>query len=309
MDYIFSSSVLNTSIRYLTISYNVGCQWFTKFWKYLMYLLITTAFSMPMLAVHALVPNFYLQSHEEKCQVPFSYNYQKGTGRTEGKGVEQNWDWRNPQEASTSEMTPGNWWDTLNDCFGWLNFWKSMGLGEFPQLTIYAELIIFLQATSCLSSCYILYLRWKKLVVTTPYLTLGCAWIYQTKWLPWRWKFRHGSRIRHTLTCIVCQSQVSSISCKGIQHQLINTSVRYNFVKTVIVDCQRGEDKGRRRTSTHTWSKWEFIPAAGDYCWEHCARGSSLDLDSAGSDVASGKTQSVAMLSTTNGWMQSLSCC
>ena len=32
-----------------------------------------------------------------------------------------------------------------------------------------------------------------------------------------------------------------------------------------------------------------------------CARGSSLDSDSAGLDVASGKTQTVAMLSTTNG--------
>ena len=84
-----------------------------------------------MSAVHALVPKFHLQSHKEKYHAPFSYNYQKGTSRTEGKGVEQNWDWMNPPVTFTCEMTPGNWWDVLNDCFSWLHFWKIMGLGMF----------------------------------------------------------------------------------------------------------------------------------------------------------------------------------
>ena len=48
----------------------------------------------------------------------------------EGEGVEQNQDWMNPQTPSTAEMTPGHCWDTLNNCFGWLNFQKTMGLGE-----------------------------------------------------------------------------------------------------------------------------------------------------------------------------------
>ena len=131
MDYIFSLSVINVGIRYLTISYDMGCQWFTNFWKWVQLLPTAISFLMPMLAVHALVPKFHLQSHEEKCHTPFSYNYQKGAGRTEGGGVERNWDWINPQAPSTCEMTPGNRWDTLNDCFGWLNFQKSMGLGMF----------------------------------------------------------------------------------------------------------------------------------------------------------------------------------
>lgn len=130
MDYIFSSSVINVSICY-TISYNVGCWWFTNFWKQVQLLPTAISFSMPMSAVHALIHKFHPQSHKEKCHAPFSYNYQKGTGRTEGEGVEWNWDWMNPQVPSTCEMTLGNQWDTLNDCFGWLNFQKSIGLGMF----------------------------------------------------------------------------------------------------------------------------------------------------------------------------------
>ena len=131
MDYIFSLSVINVSICYLTISYDVGCQWFTNFWKQVQLLPTAVSFSMPMLAVCALIPKFHLQSHKEKCHAPFSYNYQKGTSRTEGEGVERNWDWMNPQAPSTCEMTLGNQCNMLNDCFGWLNFWKSMGLGTF----------------------------------------------------------------------------------------------------------------------------------------------------------------------------------
>ena len=44
-----------------------------------------------------------------------------------------------------------------------------------------------------------------------------------------------------------------------------------------------------------------LLDALGDLYSRHCAMGSSLDSDSAGSDMASGKTQAVAMLSTTNG--------
>lgn len=88
------------------------------------------ALALPEWALRVLVPKFYLQSHVVQCHAPYSYNYQKGAGRTEGEGVERNWDWMNPQAASTCEMTPGHRWDTLDDCFGWLNFRKSMGLGK-----------------------------------------------------------------------------------------------------------------------------------------------------------------------------------
>ena len=75
MDYIFSSSVVGIGVHYLTIPYDLGCQWFTNFWKCLQLLLAAVGFLMPLWAVCALVPKFHLQSHEEKCHAPFLYNY------------------------------------------------------------------------------------------------------------------------------------------------------------------------------------------------------------------------------------------
>lgn len=148
MDYIFSSSILGAGVWSLTISYDVGCQWFTKFWKRVKFHPAAVACLMPISAIRALVPKFHIQSHEEKCQPPFLYNYLKGAGRAEGEGVERNWDWLNPQAPSTAEMTPGHRWDTLNDCFGWLNFRKSMVLGEWLPQTIYAKLTPFCRQPS-----------------------------------------------------------------------------------------------------------------------------------------------------------------
>ena len=39
-------------------------------------------------------------------------------GRTDGEGVERNWDDLGAQVASTAEMTPGNHWDMLDNCSG-----------------------------------------------------------------------------------------------------------------------------------------------------------------------------------------------
>jgi hypothetical protein len=129
MDYLFTSGVAGVGIRLLTISYDVGCQWFTNFWRRMEFLPNTLRLLLPPWAVCALVPKFHLQSHEPKCHAPFSFNYAKGVGRAEGEGVERTWDWLNGQAVSTAEMTPGHRWDTLDDCAAWLNYRKTMGLG------------------------------------------------------------------------------------------------------------------------------------------------------------------------------------
>ena len=84
---------------------------------------------LPASVVRALVPKFHLLSHEEKCHSAFSFNYCKGCSRAEGEGVKRNWDELNGQAPLTAEMVPGHRWETLNDCCGWANFRKTMGLG------------------------------------------------------------------------------------------------------------------------------------------------------------------------------------
>lgn len=131
MDFIFTSSIINVGLRMVCISYDVSCQWFKNFRTRLPKL--PAALQPPpalLNSLNALVPKFHLQSHEEKCHGPFSFNFCFGSGRTEGEGVERNWAELNGQAPSTAEMTPGHRLETLDDCCGWVNWRKTMGLGE-----------------------------------------------------------------------------------------------------------------------------------------------------------------------------------
>ena len=129
MDYLFASSIAGCGLRLVTISYDVGCQWFMKFWTRIQYLPHALGLNLPSLNIRALVPKFHLQSHIEACHSAFSFNFFKGGARTDGEGVERNWDELNGQAPSTSEMLPGARWNTLDDCCGWVNWRKTMGLG------------------------------------------------------------------------------------------------------------------------------------------------------------------------------------
>jgi len=129
MDYLFASSIAGVGLRMLTISYDVGCQWFTNFWRRVPFLPPGIGLSLPGFLIRALVPKFHLQSHNEGCHSAFSFNYCKGRARTDGEGVERNWEDLNGQAPSTSEMLPGARWDTLDDCCSWINWRKTMGLG------------------------------------------------------------------------------------------------------------------------------------------------------------------------------------
>ena len=129
MDYIFTSSIAGAGLQLITISYDVSCQWFTKFWQRVLHLPVLFTASLPLMSVRALVPKFHLQSHNEGCHSAFSFNFFKGGARTDGEGVERNWDELNGQGPSTSEMLPGSRWDTLDDCCAWVNWRKNMVLG------------------------------------------------------------------------------------------------------------------------------------------------------------------------------------
>ncbi|KAJ7844576.1 hypothetical protein B0H13DRAFT_1908834 [Mycena leptocephala] len=64
-----------------------------------------------------------------KCHGPYSFNYTKGVGRTDGEGVERNWSWLNRAARFISVMGPGSRDDTLDDLCGWGNWRKTVDLG------------------------------------------------------------------------------------------------------------------------------------------------------------------------------------
>jgi hypothetical protein len=81
--------------------------------------------------VRFVVPKLHLCAHTLLCQRTYSLNYLPGSGRTDGEGVERPWANIGGMATSTREMGPGSRHDTLDDHFGYWNWQKLVGLGEF----------------------------------------------------------------------------------------------------------------------------------------------------------------------------------
>ncbi|KAJ7846077.1 hypothetical protein B0H14DRAFT_2584366 [Mycena olivaceomarginata] len=96
MDYLWFSSVIGIILLTIITSYDIACQWGRNFWK---------------------------------RARPYSFNYTKGVGRTDGEGVKRNWSWLNLAARSVSVMGPGTREDTIDDLCGFSNWKKTVGLG------------------------------------------------------------------------------------------------------------------------------------------------------------------------------------
>ncbi|KAH7918297.1 hypothetical protein BV22DRAFT_1108395 [Leucogyrophana mollusca] len=75
-------------------------------------------------------------THETKCTIPHSFNFMPGVGRTDSKGIEQNWSKMNCVANSTKEMGPASRHDTLSDHFGHHNWRKYTTFGEYLLVAI-----------------------------------------------------------------------------------------------------------------------------------------------------------------------------
>ncbi|KAJ7821558.1 hypothetical protein B0H14DRAFT_3471465 [Mycena olivaceomarginata] len=129
MDYIWFSSLMGIILLTVIASYDIACQWGINFWS--------RAQQMPehlklpdWVQVIFKVPKFHLPPHVKKCHSPFSFNFTKGVGQTDGEGVERNWSWLNSAARSVSVMGPGSREDTIDDLCGFSNWKKTADLGK-----------------------------------------------------------------------------------------------------------------------------------------------------------------------------------
>ncbi|KAK7048776.1 CxC2 domain-containing protein [Favolaschia claudopus] len=129
MDFLWFSSLLGITLLTIVASYDIACQWCRNFWK--------RAKEMPddlqlpdWVQVIFKVPKFHLPPHVKKCHGPFSFNFTKGVGRTDGEGVERNWSWLNLAARSISVMGPGAREDTIDDLCAFFNWKKTVDLGN-----------------------------------------------------------------------------------------------------------------------------------------------------------------------------------
>ena len=76
-----------------------------------------------------MVPKFHLRAHQTSCQTKYSFNYAPGCGQTHGETVEEGWSNSNQAASQTKEMGPGTRAMTLDDVFGFANWWTIENLG------------------------------------------------------------------------------------------------------------------------------------------------------------------------------------
>ncbi|KAJ6514716.1 hypothetical protein DFH09DRAFT_1332844 [Mycena vulgaris] len=109
--------------------YDIACQWGINFWERMKKM--PAHMRLPAgVKVQFKVPKFHLPPHVKKCHGPYSFNFTKWVGRTDGEGVERNWSWLNMAARLVSVMGPGSREDTIDDFCGFTNWRKMCGLGN-----------------------------------------------------------------------------------------------------------------------------------------------------------------------------------
>lgn len=126
MDFILFSSILNTILLYLILSYDIACQFSKNFWTCMKGLPEWMHIDPEKVFVWFKVPNFHILSHKWPCHSPFSFHWMWGAGMTDGKDVEQNWDFTNGAALSTKMMGPGRWHAFLEGFFAFHNGWRTV---------------------------------------------------------------------------------------------------------------------------------------------------------------------------------------
>ena len=117
MDYMYFSSLRDTKIKRLVVSYDIACQWHLNLFNRMEIMPESLRLSPTIEAITYLIPKFHLPAHIKKCNLMFSFNLTRGVGKTDGEAPERGWSDINTVAHSTKEMGPGSRRDTLDDHF------------------------------------------------------------------------------------------------------------------------------------------------------------------------------------------------
>ncbi|KAJ7020541.1 hypothetical protein C8F04DRAFT_974156, partial [Mycena alexandri] len=129
MDFILFSALLGFSLMWLTISYDIACQWQKNLLSQMTKLPVPLKLKMGDIKWQCVLPVWHTGSHEEECRNAHSLSVKPGVGKSDGEGVEV----LNPAAYHTKDMGIGNREDHLNDKVDNHNFLKNIGLGYYLQ--------------------------------------------------------------------------------------------------------------------------------------------------------------------------------
>jgi hypothetical protein len=129
MDYFCLATLEHNLPSVLVISYDIVCQWSVNFVARCLKYPPNVIGANPAMDIKYLVPKFHLPAHVQKCRDNYSFNLTPHVGRTDGEAPERGWASSNDLAYSTREMGPGSRRDTLDDCFGDMNWSKATRMG------------------------------------------------------------------------------------------------------------------------------------------------------------------------------------
>ncbi|CUA69229.1 Elongator complex protein 1 [Rhizoctonia solani] len=109
------------------MTYNVWCHWIVNFAERAALLPEDIALPDDIDLVGA-IPKWHLTGHERQCFVRWSLDHTQYVGRMEGEGPERVWAHVNEHSGSTSEMSPGQRTDSLNNIAAYWNFSRATNL-------------------------------------------------------------------------------------------------------------------------------------------------------------------------------------
>ncbi|KAJ7025068.1 hypothetical protein C8F04DRAFT_1212966 [Mycena alexandri] len=143
MDFIVFSALLGFSLLWLTISYDIACQWRKNLLARMEKLPEALQLSMKDIRLQCALPVWHAGSHEEECCNAHSLSVKPGVGKSDSEGVERTWAVLNPAAYHTKDMNIGNREDHLNDKIDNHNFLKNIGLSSLaeraPQVAAFKE--------------------------------------------------------------------------------------------------------------------------------------------------------------------------
>ncbi|EIN09765.1 hypothetical protein PUNSTDRAFT_133533 [Punctularia strigosozonata HHB-11173 SS5] len=131
MDYIFWSTLLLLGcVLPVVVSYDIACQW-KKNLKTRHAALPARFAALSAITLRFFIPNLHVHGHALLCQLLMYFLLHEYVGLTHAETIEQEWAHIGGVSTMTRDMGPGARHHTLNDHWGFWNFRKVVGMGDF----------------------------------------------------------------------------------------------------------------------------------------------------------------------------------
>ncbi|KAK6992838.1 CxC2 domain-containing protein [Favolaschia claudopus] len=133
MDWIVLAALAGFSLLWLTISYDIGCQWKINFLQRMKQFPPEMCLPVDDMNMQFGLPVWHAASHNEDCQTQNSLSFRPGVGRSDGEGIERTWSGLNPAAFSTKDAGIGVRADAMEGKIDNHNHLKNLSQGDALQ--------------------------------------------------------------------------------------------------------------------------------------------------------------------------------